>query len=654
MLRTAAELNQIEDEVLKAHTESVCASLSAETEPSVPVQASFITADVLLRLHNFIVDLRQSGNTCGGWSKQATLAKVVACFTGVLLKREDAEFIGNAEDYYLKDYLKALRKAKNTFAQQCARARKKGNQADVVEPRVLEDVQQRIYMCKHGGVPRHIRVEDGRYRQRDVPLHKQPVPLRRVECAETLNRKLQEEIVTLKQEGQHKERETQHNMNMLCQAVEAERSARLAAESLSADVQAFQESKAAAATAQALEFKHKIQQMTSELEQAQAQAYRLGSKVSMAHLEVAQARRCEEAARKRAEKARVEAEKMAAAAADAADVVMTVAAAAAASELQLLEERSKEAEQECVCALGEVDRLGCELVEAQREVTRALEREQQVRQEADDAAAIAASVQVEAVAQVSERLRRAQAQLRQERDGRRQADGQLARLGSQLGSALIEAARATEMAKEARTSVGQLQDRMQAQEAAAAEAVDRARMLKARMARRARDADARAAGADSLKADLDATRAKLRMVRKELNMTKVQLNLELTEEFDDELSDNEVSDAECSTAAVSASESEEDEADLALKRMRSMPTWKPVRGKGAGRGQAKMEWGTRLIIYSLLAMLVPPAAVGMAIVAIVRRTAPWLQPAAPTYETVKRCRFELRFVEEVCRCCIPL
>lgn len=63
----------------------------------------------------------------------------------------------------------------------------------------------------------------------------------------------------------------------------------------------------------------------------------------------------------------------------------------------------------------------------------------------------------------------AQEQLREERDGQRQADGQLARSGSQLGSALMETARATEMAKEARTSMGQLQDRMHAQEAAAAQ-----------------------------------------------------------------------------------------------------------------------------------------------------------------------------------------
>ncbi|KAL3910451.1 MAG: hypothetical protein SGPRY_009052 [Prymnesium sp.] len=185
---------------------------------------------------------------------------------------------------------------------------------------------------------------------------------------------------------------------------------------------------------------------------------------------------------------------------------MTVAAAAAASELLLvLEERSKESEKEWMCARGEMDRLGCELEEARREVTGALEREQQVRQKADDAAEIAASAQqVEAVAQVSERLQKGTS-------------------AAARRAALMEAARATEMAKEARTSMGQLQDRMHAQEAAAAEALDHALKLKARMARRA------------------------------------------------------------------PSESEEDEADLALKRMRSMPTWKPVRGNGAGSGRANME-----------------------------------------------------------------
>eukprot|EP00966_Prymnesium_polylepis_P261276 6034975-Prymnesium_polylepis.1 len=77
-----------------------------------------------------------------------------------------------------------------------------------------------------------------------------------------------------------------------------------------------------------------------------------------------------------------------------------------------------------------------------------------------------------------------------------------------------------------------------------------------------------------------------------------------------------------------------------------MPMWRAVRGKGAGKGACKIEWGTRVVIYSLLALLIPCSAIPMAIIAIVSRTAPWLRPTAPTVETIQRCRFELRFVEE--------
>ena len=93
---------------------------------------------------------------------------------------------------------------------------------------------------------------------------------------------------------------------------------------------------------------------------------------------------------------------------------------------------------------------------------------------------------------------------------------------------------------------------------------------------------------------------------------------------------------------------EEAEADaVAREQVESMPTWRPVVGKGSGRGGQKYEWGTRVIIYSLLAMMCPASAVGAVIVAVVKRTAPWLNPVAPTVAAVREMRFELRLVEEV-------
>jgi hypothetical protein len=77
-----------------------------------------------------------------------------------------------------------------------------------------------------------------------------------------------------------------------------------------------------------------------------------------------------------------------------------------------------------------------------------------------------------------------------------------------------------------------------------------------------------------------------------------------------------------------------------------MPTWRPRVGKGSGRGGQTMEWGTRVIIFMMLAQAVPPAAIGVIIVAIVKRTAPWLNPTVPATRTIQNMRFELRALEE--------
>lgn len=85
---------------------------------------------------------------------------------------------------------------------------------------------------------------------------------------------------------------------------------------------------------------------------------------------------------------------------------------------------------------------------------------------------------------------------------RKRVLGQLERLGSHLGSALIEAARATESAKEAHTTAEQLRERLKDQESQAMLELEHLRTLKCQMAKRARDAEKRAAGADCLQAQL--------------------------------------------------------------------------------------------------------------------------------------------------------
>ena len=82
------------------------------------------------------------------------------------------------------------------------------------------------------------------------------------------------------------------------------------------------------------------------------------------------------------------------------------------------------------------------------------------------------------------------------------------------------------------------------------------------------------------------------------------------------------------------------------KRVREMPTWDARRGAGAGRGRAMLHWTHRVTVYVLLALGTPASACGKAIVAVVKRAAPWLAPVEPTVSSIREMRFELRLVEE--------
>lgn len=627
---TPEELNDITDDALQSHVSSVLSRLTADVDDpdtrDVPPVARFITADVLLRLHNIIADARLKGDRCGGWSKQATLAKVVACFTGVKLKRSDADFIGNAEDSFLHHYRKELRRARNSDSQEVSRGRRKGLE---VQPTRATQQMQRIFQCRFGGVPRMVDMAQ-------MPVHKQPIPARRLLVPlQEVNMQLQQHIMEMKALREESERQSSDNLSTLCLAVEHERSAREHAERRASEATAAQESAAAADAARVQALKAQLSAADHECKRTLGQLARLGSQLAAAHVEVARAQEREERARKQVEQA----------------VASAVHAQAEETEKATLQiatfkKRSKIAELDRSRAEGQLARLGSQIAAAHVEVAKAQEREEKVRNEAGKAAADAADAQAEAVAKVTQRLQVVQAERRNIDTQRKLSEAQVQRLGSQLGIALVQAARAAESAKEAHTTAEVLRTRLAEQKASASYERAHLRELKSKMAKRAREANKRAESSDLMKAELERVRSKLRAVRKELNYTQVQLNLNASQNIQSDCSEND--------DGQSASESEADdsggeaqEAATALKRIRSMPTWRPVRGKGQGKGEAKLEWGTRLIVYSLLALMVPPSAVGVAIVAIVKRTAPWLKPAAPTNETVRRCRFELRFLEEV-------
>jgi hypothetical protein len=79
--------------------------------------------------HNSLQEARNGGHPCGGWTKQAALAKVVGCFTGVRMNKADAEFIGNSHDARLAQFASQLHKARSSDRREVYVARKKGKEA---------------------------------------------------------------------------------------------------------------------------------------------------------------------------------------------------------------------------------------------------------------------------------------------------------------------------------------------------------------------------------------------------------------------------------------------------------------------------------------------------------------------------------------------
>lgn len=626
MASTPSDLNEISDNDLRAFATDVlnCLRDPSGQQPLPAPHARFITADVLLRLHDIIVDLRRLQDS-GGWTKQAFVAKAVATFTGVKLQRCDADYVGNAQDTYLRDYKKTMAKAIAAERIARERARKAGREERADIGARVSELKQRIFQCKFGGVPRNIIVPSA---CPPLPILRQPVPVQRVKHADEVNLQLQHRLIEL-QEKRTNDREMNLNLLALCTAIDKEQRAREQAERKAAEMVTAQEEAASQAASQVQLLKRRIQDAEKATNKSKGDVFRLQAQLGSAHLDVARAKEREHKARENAKAASLHAQSL-----------QAEAASKAAVEKQQLKSHLQDMKRECSKANGQVLRLQSQLGAAHIEVARATEREHKLRIDAEMAAREAASSQVAAVAKVTARLHDFKEQARHAERQWNETKGTMERLGSQLGRALVEAARAAECERKATQSMDQLKTRLKQQEQDAADQVQHLRTLKASMAKRARDADRRASKADSYLAEVASLREKLRAIKKEMNTTRVQLNLEVEREI--ESSDED--DDECEIQEDYAEE--EAEAVVALKRMKAMPTWRAVRGKGAGRGEKKLEWGTRLSIYALLAMMIPASAVGMAIVAIVKRTAPWLNPTAPTYETVKRCRFELRFIEE--------
>ncbi|KAL3912832.1 MAG: hypothetical protein SGPRY_008203 [Prymnesium sp.] len=130
MEQTPKEINKISDSTLLAFVDTFLLRAITQQHNTPPLPAAiepFITAEVMLRLHNLVASARSCGRT-GSWSKKATLAGVVASFTGVRVKQCDAEHIGNAQDTFLRNYCYALTVAKMAFSTAKSKAKRLGRE----------------------------------------------------------------------------------------------------------------------------------------------------------------------------------------------------------------------------------------------------------------------------------------------------------------------------------------------------------------------------------------------------------------------------------------------------------------------------------------------------------------------------------------------
>lgn len=347
-----AELNSIGDDALLAHVTRVLLCLNDPSARKIPPVATFITADVLLRLHNLTVARCRETNHNNGWSKHSTLARVVGSFTGVFIRQCDGDFIGNAQDYFLRDYVKKTAKARNTESQ------KAGKEVSNNVGARLNALKEEVYKCKFGGVPRNVIVASNA-----TPIHVQPVPVRRIQHVDEINLQLQQEVIKLKQDSEQ-ERDMRHNLNALCAAVEREYQARQLAEKKAAyateaaEVQVAELAVQAAKHVQSL--KGKLQDACRECNRARGQVERLGSQLGVAHVEVARAMEREE---KLQREAAIEVERAAA--------LQETLEHQFKLRIEGVKQRAREAESECKRAKGQVEIIGHHLSLAHVEVARA-------------------------------------------------------------------------------------------------------------------------------------------------------------------------------------------------------------------------------------------------------------------------------------------
>lgn len=625
------DVNEIAEEILVERARIV--AYDPASTASLPALVPYATYDLVFRVHEVVARLNNAGHL--PWNKQATVARLLASVTGVAAQsRQESEYIGNAVDARLRHYCRDLAKAKDADQKSLRRARKKG--LPVPSLSKIKLLREQLYVCSYGGTPLKVPVIDNEPLpcKRSLPIHKLSVPhmVAGIDDVISEHKRVRDQLVesrgrpsqlhTLERETRQALREIEHAQQQF--QVAEDRAAAAAAIMELAALKAHEEAENCRETVKQSEMKRKEHEVdVLRLQGHLVRALREAEEFQKKRQQV------EDSLQREIMSARAEADKC--------------------------QQRAKEISTLCQKKEGEVLVMEGKLVRACREAF----DEQCKRLKAAEVAE-AQRVQMEAAAEAKLDAVRAEVfSMKQSRDAcmqeKRQVEkecllreAEVMRVQSKLGIALQEVAHAREKVESVRASYEKKQRQLQADLSKRTSELVRARELKNIMARRLREVNGKEDNAEMEVTELHKCRQRVRSLNKEINALKAQLCTKAEEEvtFSDEEekcpseNDSEYAPEGAAEASTRAA------ADEALELVRRMPEWRAVRGKGTGKGAAKIEWRVRLVIYAFLALMVPVSAVGMAIVMVVKLTAPWLRPTAPTYETVERCRFELRFLEE--------
>ncbi|KAL3902598.1 MAG: hypothetical protein SGPRY_011998, partial [Prymnesium sp.] len=409
------------------------------------------------------------------------LAGVVGSFTGVKVKKGDAEYIENAQDTFLRHYCNALKKAKHALLNAKAKARKSGRELASHFQERVDTLNEQLYRCTFAGVPRNVTFCDSQHQQSEPepnePIHKQPVPFRTIEFTDLTNLRLNQELSHLLEREVDLHRKGQREIERIISVAEQHKPARRKAER--AVVEGEEAQRALEVTS-----KSKVQQLT------QAREARGGARGGTIEREDRapggstwrDALGCSEVSTERGTCAPAGGE----ASSGGGRSTATCRGAGGGSGTFAEAFKARGGARGTERLRAQATRLECQIGAAHFDAARLARKEERARQQAETKAEEEAQARLSAEEQAAEAAQSLKRMKRQADCEAQKLRGRLVQLGSQVGQAHAEAARATERAREAAAKAEALQNRLVAQEAAFAEQLQHVRDLKAAMARRAR------------------------------------------------------------------------------------------------------------------------------------------------------------------------